>query len=190
MSQLRLFVALDLPAEIKAVVAQVQTRLRVAEPSNVVRWVDASGAHITLKYLGVTSQVAQIKAELDRLAPQQQPFALHTTQPGAFPHTRQPRILWLGVGGALPALSGLQRLVETHLAPLGFPMEPRAFSPHITLGRVKQGDQPQSPAVHFDLGSYRPFLEWRAAELVLMLSETGPQGARYTPIHAVQFDAR
>ncbi len=189
MQQFRLFVALDLPSEIKALVAQLQSRLRVAVPSDIVRWVCPVGTHITLKYLGATGQVTQIKAALDLLA-QPQPFSLYTTQPCAFPDLWQPRILWLGIGGDLLPLSSLQRLVETHLAPLGFPTEQRAFTPHITLGRIKQSERAQPPAADFGSAPYVPSPLWRAAELVLMLLETGPQGPRYTPIHVVRFDTR
>lgn len=186
--RLRLFIAIDLPPPVKALVGEI-LGMMAAQVGDAVRWVDAAGTHITLKYLGETTKLAEIKQELDGVGPQASPFDCEITQPGVFPHPRQPRIVWLGVQGDLNTLGRLQQLVEAKISPLGFPAEQRSFKPHITLGRARGQLQPQAVA------ELRQFIDhsvalpppqrWTVQDLVVMLSETGPRGARYTPLHTV-----
>jgi len=53
---------------------------------------------------------------------------------GAFPSWRRPRVVWVGLSG--DGLVELAASVDTALTPLGFEPERRAFTPHLTLGRV------------------------------------------------------
>lgn len=193
MEMQRLFIAIDLPPEVKDVVAQAHARFKATSAHTAVRWVDEAGAHITLKYLGETDQFAAITAALAQLRPQFRPFNLITAQPGAFPNLRQPRIVWLGVAGDLARLSALQYAVEELITPLGFPRENRPFHPHITLGRTKaqaaQAALAQLSSLIQQPGELPAPLTWSVSELVVMLSDTGPNGVRYTPLQRVVFDS-
>jgi 2'-5' RNA ligase len=59
---------------------------------------------------------------------------------GAFPSRSRPRILWVGVQ-APPALELLQDRIERGCEAIGFPPEGAPFQPHITLGRVREGQR-------------------------------------------------
>ena len=66
------------------------------------------------------------------------PFHLQLARLGAFPDVAAPRVVWVGLGGDLDSLFQLQRAIEQALAPLGFAPEARAFTSHLTLGRVRE----------------------------------------------------
>lgn len=181
----RLFIAIDLPDGIKARLHETQQALR--EHTRAVRWADPQGTHLTLKFLGEVrvGAIGAIEAGMARAAARHRSFALRTTELGAFPSKTRPRVVWLGLGGDLAVLRELRADVERSVAPLGFPTEQRSFAPHLTLGR--SGKEPR-PA---DLETIGQALDRVAApaestffvqEIVLMRSELGKSGARYTPV--------
>jgi 2'-5' RNA ligase len=182
--QWRLFVAIDLGDAARRALGEAQA---VCQRANLpVRWVDLAGAHLTLKFLGETdrAQVAPIGAALRAVAGRHRPVLLHTGAPGAFPNPRRARVLWLGLTGALDQLTALQRDVDDTLAALGFPRETRPFSPHLTLGRVREGARPPDAA---SLAATFAEIQDAATPLPvesirLMRSELGRGGARYTTL--------
>lgn len=140
MEQIRSFIAIELPAPVKAALAQLETRLKSPQIT-FVKWVDVEGIHITLKFLGnmPADRIEPITETIKKAAVGIPPFRLELDEPGAFPSTRSPRVVWVGLKGELNCLIDLQQRIEKALIPLGFPAESRAFSPHLTLGRVRQG---------------------------------------------------
>lgn len=192
-SPLRLFVAIDLPDEVKALLAEIQSRLRAH--TTALHLSDPSGTHLTLKFLGnVAAERVDAVAEALRLAAAaSRPFALRTADLGVFPNPRRPRVVWLGVAGDLAELSRLKDAVEATIAPLGFPAEARPFSPHLTLGRSpKQPIGADLLAIAAAVGATEVprVAHFGASEVVLMRSEPTPRGARYTPLAAARLDAR
>jgi 2'-5' RNA ligase len=61
--------------------------------------------------------------------------------PGAFPDARRARVLWLGLSQGAETLSALAGALEQALLARGFPAAERAFSPHLTLGRVRRPER-------------------------------------------------
>jgi 2'-5' RNA ligase len=188
--ELRLFVALELPSAVLDGLAAVQDRLRREHASRAVRWVQMSGIHLTLKFLGETPAAnrAPIAAAVHQAAAGYTPLSLTAVGLGCFPNARQPRVVWVGLEGDLAALAALQRSVERALAPLGFPPEKRGFSPHLTLGRVRR------EASAADAKALGRLIEetsiglvgaWTADAVSLMRSELGRDGARYTCLDRV-----
>jgi 2'-5' RNA ligase len=130
---MRLFVALDIPDDVRAAIGALIAKLRDACRS--ARWVRIEGAHVTLKFIGEVSaeKVADIKTALASLQ-FPAPITMSFRSLGFFPNERRPRVLWAGIE-ADPELGALATAVETALEPLGIAREQRAFSPHITLAR-------------------------------------------------------
>jgi 2'-5' RNA ligase len=182
--QWRLFVAIDLGDDARRALGEAQAVCRRANLP--VRWVDPAGAHLTLKFLGETEreQVGPIGAALHAVAARHRPLLLHTGAPGVFPNPRRPRVLWLGLTGALDRLAALQRDVDDALATLGFPRETRPFSPHLTLGRVREGARPPDAAsLAATFAAVRDVAAPLPVESIrLMRSELGRDGARYTTL--------
>jgi len=132
---LRLFVACELPAEMKAALASLQEALR-KKGAPRLRWVRPEGVHLTLKFLGAVPQekVAAIREALSPTVQGIPPLALSLAEVGTFGDRRGARVVWVGMQGDLEPLARLQQRVEKALEPLGFPPERRAFSPHLPLG--------------------------------------------------------
>src|SRR5688572_15897827 len=132
---LRTFVALELPAEVKATVAAV----REQSPTGL-RWVDPDGAHVTLKFLGPTPEdaVPRIGEALARASVGIGRPRLTTAEIGRFPGA-----LWLGLAGDVERLLALRDAVEREVSPLGWPRDDRPFRAHLTLARLKHGKLPE-----------------------------------------------
>jgi 2'-5' RNA ligase len=99
---------------------------------------------------------------------------------GAFPSPTRPRVLWAGVDEGRTAAATLACGVDDALAGLGFEREARAFSPHVTLGRVR-GPRP-APRLAEALAAGGHFGRQPVASVALMRSDLSPRGARYSEL--------
>ena len=139
MSLLRAFIAVEIPSEIHQAIdtktAQIQATLNPA----LVRWVPTSNIHLTLKFLGDISpaNVEMLAQMLTVEVSQHQAFEIKFGGLGAFPNPKRPRVIWIGIQ-APAGLESLQHGIEAAAATLGYPNEKRPFSPHLTIGRIKQ----------------------------------------------------
>lgn len=137
---MRSFIAVELDADVREALDKLQRRLREACPLPVT-WVKPQAMHVTLRFLGDITPV-QARAIQNRLAAGlqgaglPQTFAVHLQGTGAFPSLKRPSVLWAGVQ-LHPHLAKLAQTVESCVVACGLPPESRPFSPHITLGRVK-----------------------------------------------------
>ena len=127
----RLFVAIDLPEDIKEAVADIGRDLPGAHR------VPREQLHLTLRFIGEVDG-GTLKAVREALMGVKGiPFTLMLTGVGHFPPGRHPRVLWVGLDGSAPLLA-LQHEVERALIGAGIPPEERKFSPHLTLARLKE----------------------------------------------------
>ena len=190
MERVRSFIAVELPSAARDAVERVMRVLR-ATAGDGVRWVRPEGIHLTLKFLGDidVDSVPAISMALDRCAASAAPFELFLEGVGVFPNARRPRVVWVGLGGALESLQGLQQSVERELEALGFARERRAFTPHLTLGRVRDGASAQQGRALSEAiagASVQPGVELPVRELALTKSDLRPTGAVYTRLHAAR----
>ena len=132
---MRLFVALDIPEDVRAAINALVAKLRPT--CRAARWVRIENAHVTLKFIG---EVSLEKSETIRMALKDAPFpapvkmSFHSL--GFFPDERRPRVLWAGIEPDSD-LCILATAVETALERLGIAREQRTFSPHLTLARFE-----------------------------------------------------
>jgi 2'-5' RNA ligase len=186
MEILRLFVAIELPPDVRSALAETQLALQRSDPAaaRLVKWVDVSSIHLTLKFLGDApdTSLGALRSALARAAAGRPSLVLSLGQAGCFPNARQPRVLWVGVAGENERLASLQQAVEAQIAPLGFPTESRRFSPHLTLGRVRDdADAAARQRLGSALQSARVApASFVASSISLMRSELRPSGAVYT----------
>ena len=143
MNQIRAFIAVDLPPAIQESIELQTRRLRQILGNDTVRWVSPGNMHLTLKFLGNTAapHMDFIKQMLTQAADSQSGFDLQIGGIGSFPSSKRPRVLWVGIH-APAGLASLQKAVESGTVRLGYEKEERPFSPHLTLGRVRQGIGP------------------------------------------------
>jgi len=176
----RLFVAVNLPADIRQGAWRAAAPLRTA--SYPIRWVDVDALHVTLKFLGAVTpeQEPGVVAAMEQAVDGGRPFPLPVGGFGAFPSASRARVVWVGCEAVAP-LELIQHRLEKALEPLGFELEARAFRPHVTLGRVKDRAAPRELAgLEAALEDLQFDGEATVSSLDLMESHLGSAGARYT----------
>jgi 2'-5' RNA ligase len=192
---MRLFIAIDLTDEIRRSISDYISRLESKLPEAAkTKWVPAESRHITLKFIGESSRVDDIKSALARV--QANSFQLSIRNIGFFT-PRSPRIFWTGVD-APGDLNHLASLIDVALIPLGIPQEKKAYHPHITLARIGSGrpqgtkrdrNQPWLLGLKQAIDAHQEFANpdfgtMTPREFFLYRSETLPEGARYTKLAA------
>jgi len=168
----RLFTALDFPEEVK------RSLVRLCRGVPGGRWVNPEQVHLTLRFIGEVDRVRfdRIKASLSSVV--SPPVTLVLDSVGSFPSTGPPRVLWVGIQRS-EALVSLRNQVENALDTAGCEAEPRHFSPHITLARLK--DVPRSLVVPY-LAEHAGFSEGpvEVKEFRLYSSLISRLGSRHT----------
>ena len=139
MNLLRAFIALELPTFLQDAIRISTASLQKKLGLDLIRWTPAHNVHLTLKFLGDVSPANMdiLKQMLTMESAQHSAFDIHVEGIGSFPNPKRPRVLWVGLN-APATLSSLARGIETASAKLGYPTEERGFSPHLTIGRVRQ----------------------------------------------------
>jgi 2'-5' RNA ligase len=175
----RLFLALDIPADTRESVWRAAAPLR--ERAFPVRWAAPENLHLTLKFLGDVPDARrpELRDALHAAVQGARAVPVAVEEFGAFPAADHPKVIWAAVG-AEPGLELLQHGVERAFAPLGFPSEGRPFRPHLTLGRVWRGVHPREFAGLPDaLASLTIEAATVADAVVLMRSTLHRDGAVY-----------
>lgn len=186
MSVIRAFIAIDLSSEIQHRLDELLQNYKAQLTNIPIRWVPATNIHLTLKFLGDVS-LSNLNILTDMIQTEisnHHQFDISVGGSGAFPNIRQPRVVWVGVE-APPELTVIQNGIETTTARLGYTREERAFSPHLTLGRVSRNATSQDmKAISKTLDMTRVgFLGATCVEKVhLYRSDLKPTGAVYTQI--------
>jgi 2'-5' RNA ligase len=183
MEQLRVFVAVDVPAALQGKLGAAAASLRRL-PGDA-RWVYAAYPHLTLRFLGdwESSAVWRASAAVERVATRHRPFSLTLAGLGLFPEHGAPQVVWLGVERGRPGLVALQRDLETELGLAGFPPGERAFRPHVTLARLRRAEPgPWREAVR-RLGR-DPVVSFAVEQIRVMRSELTRRGPVYTVLSA------
>ncbi|MEJ2543430.1 MAG: RNA 2',3'-cyclic phosphodiesterase [Calditrichaceae bacterium] len=180
--EIRSFVAIELPDEIKSQIESYISELRKFAPK--LKWVRKNSLHITLKFLG--NQTPQkVENVIDTLLPLRdhcEPFEIQTKNIGAFPNQNRPRVIWLGIE-AHPRELFFQAhgWIEEKMHDIGFEKEQRKFSPHLTLARIKFPTDLRELWNFVEEHSF-PVQSISVKEIVLMRSILKPSGAEYRQI--------
>ncbi len=136
---MRCFLALLPDAASRQVLQRCRATLeRAVAGAARVRWVEPAALHLTLRFLGTTSnaQVEYLKHMLPTLAHALP--AITTRRYGIWPNRARPRMLVLELADD-PDLSDLALECETQARKAGFAPETRGFRAHVTLARLRPG---------------------------------------------------
>jgi len=184
-SSLRAFVSIAPDDHFVPALAAIQAELRSLPGGEQVRWTKPDQIHLTLRFLGgiAPDQSGLVIQRLREVCANQQPFALEIAELGCFPSAHRPRVIWLGLRGAIGALLGLQGSVTRALSAFGDHQETKPFHPHLTLGRVPPNARRLDLVVPPTSKTAIPG-PWLVKSVLLMRSELHPQGAR----HSVLFE--
>ena len=189
MEQVRSFIAIELPGELKAELVELEARLKSGSQSGV-KWVDPYSIHLTLKFLGnvVTDRINEITKVMEEATRGISAFRLEVKGLGAFPNLRRVQVVWAGVEGELDKLRTLQQRIDSSMEPFGFLKESRRFSPHLTLARVRNqaslSERQRLGQLIADTG-FKAVHGIRVDAVNLMRSQLTREGAIYSRITSV-----
>jgi len=180
----RAFVAIELEAPCRKALARMIERLDDGSPG--LRWVRPEQLHLTLRFLGDIPELEapEITDLLDELADSNDTFDIEVKGIGCFPAEGPERIIWAGLDEPDGRLARLQRDVAELFSGEGFKQEHRAFTPHITLARVKDrppGGLDLRKRVSSVGGGFRGGIS-HVNEIVLFQSSLGRGGPKYLPL--------
>jgi 2'-5' RNA ligase len=181
---MRLFTGMDLPPDIVTNLEELLVRLK---PSAHINWSPPRNLHITTKFIGEwpEERLPELKAALAGLT-LREPIPVSIEKLGFFPNPHSPRVFWAGIHAG-DNLASLARDTEAALIPLGVAKEERAYSPHLTLARIKTpGRQPALLQAVAKLPSLE-FGSFIADRFSLYQSRTAPSGSVYTKLAEFPF---
>lgn len=181
---IRSFVAFDMEGEsvlkrlteVQGLLVGTGADLKVVEPKNI---------HMTVRFLGNVTASTVEKIFEGMKTVQFVPFDVKIRGVGAFPDVRYPRVVWAGITEGADKLRGIFTQLEPHLRNLGFAPDPKGFSPHLTVARVRSGRNKAELArlisenVNYEFGTVR------AACLRLKRSDLTPKGPIYSTLKEV-----
>lgn len=178
----RVFCVIDLPQDLKQKLANHSSRLQQIDGVKV-SWMRPDNIHLTIKFLGeiAVPEVEKLSQAAARSTKSLAPFKLTAEKCGVFPTHGPPRVLWIGITDSTKQLARLHARLEEECASLGFPREARPFHPHLTLARIRHSRNTRSIGAAHRALDFVP-LEIEGAELLVIRSELGKNGSRYSVV--------
>lgn len=179
---IRSFLAIELPEAIRRKIEEVQKDLKLSHAD--VRWVSPEKIHLTLKFFGSIdeSRIDPIVKSIGGPTQTSSPFSLAVRGMGAFPHLKNPRVIWMGLVDEKEILPSFQRELEKELRKIGFESEDRPFHPHLTLGRMKSNQGRDELIGRMEKYREEQFGDFQVEKVVLLKSDLRPSGPIYTPL--------
>jgi 2'-5' RNA ligase len=181
----RLFIAIEIPQSIRSNFASLLKEFRAIAPQ--LKWVRAENLHVTLKFLGETES-AKLGALQNVLSAVRsaEPVNLEFRGLGFFPHEKRPRVFWAGME-ASTNLKTLAADIDQAVHRLGFSLEERPFTPHLTLARFSLPGIPPKLLQAVNEKTVQSFGSLHAQEFHLIESKLKPTGAEYTTLQTFRF---
>jgi len=179
---IRSFLAIELPKPILKKIEEVQGDLKSTHAD--VRWVSPDKIHLTLKFFGniEESRIDPIYMSIAEPIRKTSSFSIKVRGIGAFPHLKNPRVIWMGLVDGGEVLTTLQKQIETQLGKIEFQPEDRPFHPHLTLGRMKSNRGKEDLAGRIERHIEEEFGDFKVERVVLFKSDLRPSGPIYTPL--------
>lgn len=183
MARVRTFIGVAIGESIRKNAVALQQLL--AKSGAAVKWVEPENLHITLLFLGEVDEreLAAFCRTVSAAVASEPPFTLRVSGVGAFPNARRPKTIWAGITDGAAELIQLHARLEPPLLELGcYRSEGRAYSPHLTLGRVKS--EADGHLLTAELLRYRDWSggQTTANEVLLFTSELRRDGPVYTAL--------
>ncbi len=187
--RVRAFVALRLSAEVERTVADYIESLRLpGESRGGIRWVRRANLHLTLRFLGDrvgAATLERLDRELIRIAASTGCFTVGVRGTGAFPSLTRPRVVWVGLES--DKLIALAAMIERAAIESGLAPERRAYSPHLTIGRLRDpgGWSEMRPAI--EAAAEHDFGNSPVQSMMLYRSILGADSATYEELARYPF---
>ncbi len=182
MPKLRTFIAVPIANSIKQELSKFQNQLKSLWGKEV-KWVDIPMIHITLDFLGDVDDtlVDSIGQTMRQVLQNQKKFEISLENVATFPEPQRAKVIWAGIQDPQKRLSELNKIFEEAMLQFGIKPEEREFSPHITLGRIKEAPPKDIASV---LEKYKniQFGKMIVDNIILYKSTLRPQGSLYEPL--------
>jgi 2'-5' RNA ligase len=195
---MRLFVAVDLDddvrEEVRTLIARMRSEVR-DDRSPRITWVAPEHLHLTLHFLGNVDGETAARLAMHVASPIDLPaFRVVFGGVGTFSSRGRPKVIWLGVAEGREPLIELHAIVGERLRAVGCELDARPFSPHLTLGRLRQTSKGPGPRLHGkrgltsvlgtgpDRGGSRLLSPTVVDRVTLYESRLGSGGATHIPI--------
>ncbi len=184
----RSFLAIEVPETILKKIGRVQEDLKSSRAD--VRWVSPGKIHLTLKFFGNIdeSRIEPIVQSIQGSIQSTAPFPLRVKGLGAFPHLKNPRVIWTGLIDEKEVLISFQKGVETELEKIEFEPEGRPFQAHLTLGRVKSSRGRDELVARMEGYREEEFGDFQVEKVTLFKSDLRPTGPIYTPLRMIRLE--
>jgi RNA 2',3'-cyclic 3'-phosphodiesterase len=175
-------------AEVECAIAEFINPLR--ELGSGVRWVRPANLHLTLRFLGDLvdrNLLTPLDRILNQIGGQTSPFTLDARGTGAFPNLDHPRTIWIGL--VSEQLIRLTQQVEAAVVQAGFAPERRPYTPHLTIGRIRDLHGLQQIRHALQQSPKLDFGSSLISEMILYRSILGGEASRYHALARYPFTA-
>jgi RNA 2',3'-cyclic 3'-phosphodiesterase len=185
MAFIRTFIAVDITStpvmlEFAEAIRKTGADVKLVEPQNI---------HITLKFLGDTDE--QLLPDLEEIIHDAvtgvKPFTIQLQGTGVFPNRDYLKVLWVGIQAG-EEMETIGSRIEEACAELGFKKERRAFSPHLTIGRVRTARNKLQLLEVVDKYKDTLFATEEVKAVVLKRSVLSPKGPTYSTLISVPLE--
>ena len=181
---MRTFIAVEMPTDVKKVIGNYIDSIQGSFKG--VKWVLPQNLHLTIKFLGEVkeSDLKNLSGCVEKAASDFSPFSIDLSNIGFFPSSKNLKVIWIGMDGGADNLPDLFQELENFLENLGFDREARAFSPHLTIGRMKKKKKHKyhvniNPE---ELPEFEP-VEFYVKSIAIIKSTLTPQGPIYEKLY-------
>ncbi len=182
----RLFIAINLPLEIKREIAQIKEELE-GDFEKGVKWVKNENLHITVCFLGDVKEgnLNELKNDLSQLKVGVMKIDLNRIR--YVPDRRKAKLIWIeGVGEGVKKLKNKIDNILINSKVLNYQPDERDFILHVTLGRTKSFEYRSIPLEEIPLLEDEPHFSFTAASFELMESKLKKGGPEYKIINSYE----
>jgi 2'-5' RNA ligase len=185
-TQVRLFVAISLPEEVRWELDKVQGELKTLLPRLAATWTKPAGMHLTLRFLGNVpfERVPELSQRLSVALAGFGGLDLICERLGCFPDLRYPRVMWAGIHDEASRLILLFHRIDEAVSAFAEKPAEQRFTGHVTLARLKQISRPDAGrlARFVEGAAQRQYGRWTAKAVALIQSNLSQTGATYTEL--------
>jgi len=183
MSKFRAFIAIDVEqsSQITDIVNDLNNsgaNIKLVKPENM---------HITIKFLGDTDEkfVGRIREIMEKSVENIESFEIKLKSIGVFPNQDYIKIIWIGIE-QYEKIVEIAKKINKGLSKIGFKKEKREFSPHLTIGRVKNSKNKDKILHIINRYENTEFNTYKIKSIKLIKSELRSKGPIYTTIEEIK----
>ena len=184
---MRTFISIEIPENIKDNIEKSIGEMKLT--LSPLKWLDKKNLHITLKFLGwvVDDKMGDMISSVTDIAKDFGSIKMHFAGLGVFPDTKHPRVIWVGVNKGNDRVKELAEKIDTRLLSEGYRKEEeREFSPHLTIGRIKEKIDAEPLSKFMGKNAMTEFGEFTADHISVMKSTLKRSGPIYEEIKQVK----